>query len=104
MTCARTMSFVVVCLATMLFAGSGDNRDSSFKNLASEKEASLKRLLDKTTQHGKSACRNFRSSVQGDDGTIEFSSYNEVDGSTAGLGIIRVDIGWKAKYAYKNKE
>lgn len=102
MTNPKSVSCAIVCLATVLLGGCRGSQEASFKNLASEKETGLKRVFDKTTQHGKTACRNFQSSVQGDIGTIDFGAYIEVDGSSAGLGVIRVEIGWKAKYGYKN--
>jgi len=80
----------------------GGGRDGSFKRLATEKETRLKQLLNKNTQHGRTEVRNFRPSTQGDNGTIEFGSYSEVDGSSAGLGILRDEIGYKATYAYRN--
>jgi hypothetical protein len=101
-TFAKSTLCIAACLTIVLLPGCGGDQENSFKKLAAEKETRLKQLLDKNTQHGKTACRNFRSSVQGENGTIEFGSYNEVDGSSAGLGIIRVEIGWRAKYAYKN--
>lgn len=62
----------------------GGNRESSFKKLAAEKETRLRQLVD---------CRNLRSSVQGDSGTIQFGSF---------LRSINIEVGWQAKYGYRN--
>lgn len=78
------IALLLLFLATLATTQNGD-RDISFKKLATEKEMGLKQLLDKT------ASRNFWSKNREDDGILEFGSLS------AG-----VEIGWKAKYTYKN--
>jgi hypothetical protein len=98
----KTTLLLTFFQATLLICGCGKSKDGLFKRLVTEKEANLKQLLDKTGQHERTACRDLRSSVEGDTGFMEFNYFNEIDGSSAGFGFLRTNIGWKARYNFKD--
>jgi hypothetical protein len=75
--------------------------ETSFGSFAADKESRLKRLLDKADQHGRASFERFHFQHQGQEGTIEFVHYLELDGTRAGLGLIQAEIGWKVRYALR---
>jgi hypothetical protein len=96
-----TMKFFLLILAavSMLLPGCGDSSSQSFETLVTDAESRLQQLNTSDT-HSKNRYVNFRSTVDGNTGTLSFTYEMELDASSLGGGIIETSFDWRATYQF----
>ena len=89
----------ILAAVSMLLPGCGDSSSQSFETLVKDAESKLQQLNTSDT-HSTQRYENFRSTVDGNTGTLSFTCELELDATSVGGGIIETSFDWRATYQF----
>ena len=93
------MKYPLLILAgvSILLSGCGASSSQSFETIVKDAENRLQELNTSDT-HSTQRYENFRSTVDGNTGTLSFTCELELDATSVGGGIIETSFDWQATY------